>query len=140
MAASCSGAGSTTAGSRSGRTAAEPPGSQAANRANKRPGTNERIRISRPRRSSQPRRAHGRRGGDAAAVTLIQIRGFEPDAESPRVRVSWRFAGRRRFIDPGPNAKAEGENTFVGLLDLTLTGSGQWQLSCWPPALPAGFP
>jgi hypothetical protein len=62
-------------------------------------------------------------------VTLIQIRGFEPDAESPRVRVSWRFAGRRRFIDPGPNAKAEGENTFVGLLDLTLTGSGQWQLS-----------
>ena len=62
------------------------------------------------------------------AVTLIQIWGFEPDAEPPRVQVSWRFTGRRRFIDPGPNATAEGENTFVGLLDLTLTGSGPWQL------------
>ena len=63
------------------------------------------------------------------AVTLIQVWGFEPEAEPPRVRVSWRFTGRRRFIDPGPNATAEGEKTFVGLLDLTLTGSGQWQLS-----------
>lgn len=63
------------------------------------------------------------------AVTLIQVWGFEPDAEPPRVRVSWRFTGRRRFTDPGPNATAEGETTFVGLLDLTLTGSGQWQLS-----------
>jgi hypothetical protein len=64
------------------------------------------------------------------AVTLIQIWGFEPDAEPSRVRVSWRFTGRRRFTDPGPNATAEeGETTFVGLLDLTLTGSGQWQLS-----------
>ena len=63
------------------------------------------------------------------AVTLIQVWGFEPDAEPPRVQVSWRFTGRRRFTDPGPNATAEGENTFVGLLDLTLTGSGPWQLS-----------
>lgn len=64
------------------------------------------------------------------AVTLIQVWGFEPDAEPPRVRASWRFTGRRRFTDPGPNATAEeGETTFAGLLDLTLAGSGQWQLS-----------
>jgi hypothetical protein len=64
------------------------------------------------------------------AVTLIQIWGFEPDAEPPRVRVSWRFTGSRRFTDPGPNASAEeGETTFAGLLDLTLAGSGQWQLT-----------
>jgi hypothetical protein len=62
-------------------------------------------------------------------VTLIQVWDFEPEAEPPRVRVSWRFTGRRRFTDPGPNATAEGENTFVGLLDLTLAGSAQWQLS-----------
>ena len=28
-----------------------------------------------------------------------------------------------------PECNREGETTFVGLLDLTLTGSGQWQLS-----------
>jgi hypothetical protein len=64
------------------------------------------------------------------AVTLIQVWGFEPDAEPPRVRASWRFTGRRGFTDPGPNATAEeGQTTFAGLLDLTLAGSGQWQLS-----------
>jgi hypothetical protein len=70
------------------------------------------------------------------AVTLIQIWGFEPEAEPPRVRVSWRFTGSRRFTGswrfthPGPNASAEeGEATFAGLLDLTLTSSGQWQLT-----------
>src|SRR5580700_4543119 len=36
------------------------------------------------------------------AVTLIQIWGFEPEAEPPRVRASWRFTGRRGFTDPGP--------------------------------------
>ncbi len=64
------------------------------------------------------------------AVTQIEVWGLEPDAEPPRVRVSWQFTGRRRFTDPRPDDPAEeGETTFHGMLDLTLSGSGQWQLS-----------
>jgi hypothetical protein len=64
------------------------------------------------------------------ALTRIQIWGFEPDSEPPQIRVSWRFTGSRQFTEPGRKASAEeGETTFAGLLDLTLTGSGQWQLS-----------
>lgn len=64
------------------------------------------------------------------AVTSIQIWGFEPEADPPQIRVAWRFTSSRRFTEPGQNASAdEGETTFAGLLDLTLTSSGQWQLS-----------
>jgi hypothetical protein len=64
------------------------------------------------------------------AVTQIQVWGFEPGAEPPLIRVAWRFTSSQRFSEPGPNASAdEGETTFAGLLDLTLTSSGQWQLS-----------
>jgi hypothetical protein len=64
------------------------------------------------------------------AVTKIQVWDLEADAEPPRVRVSWQFTGRRRFTDPGPDdSAAESETTFHGMLDLTLTGPGRWQLS-----------
>jgi hypothetical protein len=64
------------------------------------------------------------------AVTQIEVWGFEADAEPPRVRVSWLFTGVRRFTDPRPDDPAdEGETTFHGMLDLTLTGAGLWQLS-----------
>jgi hypothetical protein len=61
-------------------------------------------------------------------VTQIQIWGLEPDAEPPRLRVYFEFAGRRQFADPIRSDNPDGDPTFVGLLDLTLPDSGPWRL------------
>jgi len=61
-------------------------------------------------------------------VTQIKIWGLEPDREPPRFRVHFEFAGRRQFADPTQVENADGDPTFAGMLDLTLTDPGPWHL------------
>jgi hypothetical protein len=61
-------------------------------------------------------------------VTQIQVWGLEPDGEPPRFRVYFEFVGRRHFADPTQVRNPDGDPTFVGLLNLTLTDSGPWHL------------
>jgi hypothetical protein len=61
-------------------------------------------------------------------VTQIQVWGFEPHGEPPRFRVHFEFVGRRQFADPTQVDNADGDPTFTGLLDLTLTDPGPWHL------------
>jgi len=61
-------------------------------------------------------------------VTRIQVSSLEPDGEPPRFRVHFEFVGRRQFADPTQVEKADGDPTFVGLLNLSLTASGPWHL------------
>jgi hypothetical protein len=70
-------------------------------------------------------------------VTEIVISGVDPAAESPELRVIWRFTGRQRIepaLGPGdavPWDWTDGEQIFAGLLTLELTGSGAspWRLT-----------
>ena len=62
------------------------------------------------------------------AVTRIQVWGLKPNGEPPRFRVYFEFIGRRQFADPTKVENPDGDPTFVGLLDLTLTDSGPWHL------------
>jgi len=65
-------------------------------------------------------------------VTRIEIRGLEADAEPARLRITFRFAGRRQYKDPiQARENADGEIVFVGLLDLELAGAGSrpWRVS-----------
>jgi hypothetical protein len=63
-------------------------------------------------------------------VTGIEIRGLEADAEPARLRITFHFAGRRQYEDPGQaRGDADGETVFVGMLDLELAGSGSWRIS-----------
>ncbi len=69
---------------------------------------------------------------DDPRVTRIEIWDLLANAEPPRLRVIFRFAGRRRFTDPGQaDAAAGGEIMFAGMLDLELAGSGSqpWRVS-----------
>jgi hypothetical protein len=62
-------------------------------------------------------------------VTELTIWSLEPAADPPRLEVEWRFTGRRRWIDPDPEAAGVGDDdelTFVGMLGLKFTGSGAW--------------
>jgi hypothetical protein len=61
-------------------------------------------------------------------VTLIKIWDLEPDREPPRFRIHFEFVGHRQFADPTQVENADGDPTFVGMLDLTLMDSGPWQL------------
>ena len=61
-------------------------------------------------------------------VTLIKIWDLEPDREPPRFRIHFEFACRRQFADPTQVENADGDPTFVGMLDLTLMDSGPWRL------------
>ena len=70
-------------------------------------------------------------------VTEIVISGADPAADPPELRVAWRFTGRQRIepaLGPGdavPRDWTDGEQIFVGLLTLELTGSGAppWRLT-----------
>ena len=64
-------------------------------------------------------------------VTQIEIWDLEDSADPPRLRISFRFAGRRLLDNPDPAEDAGGETVFVGLLDLTLDDAGQqtWRLA-----------
>jgi hypothetical protein len=60
-------------------------------------------------------------------VSRIEIRDLEAHAEPARLRITFQFAGRRQYEDPGPARRAaDAETVFVGLLDLELAGSGSW--------------
>ena len=60
-------------------------------------------------------------------MTRIEISGLDADAEPPRLRVMFQFAGHRLFADPSlADTAADGETLFVGLLDLTLSADGSW--------------
>jgi hypothetical protein len=61
-------------------------------------------------------------------VTQIQVWGLEPDGDPPRFRVYFEFVGCRQFTDPTQVENPDGDPTFVGLLNLTLTDSGPWHL------------
>jgi hypothetical protein len=61
-------------------------------------------------------------------LTQIQVWGLEPGEEPPRFRVYFEFVGRRQFADPTQVENPDGDPTFVGLLNLTLTDSGPWHL------------
>jgi len=61
-------------------------------------------------------------------VTTIEIWALDADTEPALLRVKFEFTGRQRTADPGRD-EGEGETLFAGMLDLTLTGSGPWQLS-----------
>lgn len=67
------------------------------------------------------------------ALTELAITRIEIDAEPPQLAVKWQFTGRRRWVEAGPEAfgpetagKRGDELAFVGILGLTLTGSGPW--------------
>jgi hypothetical protein len=69
-------------------------------------------------------------------VTELTIWRLEPAADPPELNVQWRFAGRQHWLGTGPDAAAPhdgGEETFVGMLTLKITGSGSgdwpWQLT-----------
>ncbi len=62
-------------------------------------------------------------------VTQIEVWRLETGGDSPGLRILFQFTGRRRFADPGQAENADGETTFVGLLNLTLAGFGSWRLS-----------
>jgi hypothetical protein len=61
-------------------------------------------------------------------VTRIQVWGLEPDRVPPQLRIYFEFVGRRKCADPTRVENADGDPTFVGLLDLALMGSGLWHL------------
>ena len=57
-------------------------------------------------------------------VTEIAIWDLEADARPPRLRIEFRFTGRRRFADP---ARSDIAGTiFTGMLDLELQPAGPW--------------
>jgi hypothetical protein len=68
------------------------------------------------------------------ALTELTIWKFEPDAAPPTLKAKWQFIGRRHWMDADPSVAGDGEAdqlTFVGWLELRLTGSGArpWRLS-----------
>ena len=73
----------------------------------------------------------GWRVAPGPVVTQIEIWDLEDSAEPPRLRVSFRFSGRRLLDDPDQAEQADGETLFMGMLDLTLGDAGQqaWQLA-----------
>jgi hypothetical protein len=65
-------------------------------------------------------------------VTGIGISGLDVEKDPPELLFSFRFEGRMRFADSGSgqaDGAAEGETIFVGVLRMTLPGSGPWHLS-----------
>jgi hypothetical protein len=62
-------------------------------------------------------------------VTKIEVWRLEAETEPWPLDVKFQFDGRRRFEDPSQAGAADGEMPFVGMLSLTLTGSGVWRLS-----------
>jgi hypothetical protein len=66
-------------------------------------------------------------------LTELAITRIETAAEPPQLDVKWQFTGRRRWVEAGPEASGpetagerDDERAFVGILGLTLTGSGAW--------------
>jgi hypothetical protein len=64
-------------------------------------------------------------------VIAIDIWRLDAAADPPRLRVKFEFAGRRLVEGQGQAADAGQDTDFVGLVDLTLDGTGQhqWRLS-----------
>src|ERR1700678_3126745 len=65
-------------------------------------------------------------------VTGIGISGLDVEKDPPELLFSFRFEGCMQFADSGSrqaDGGAGGETIFVGVLRMTLPGSGPWQLS-----------
>jgi hypothetical protein len=59
-------------------------------------------------------------------VTHIAVSSLDAEADPPRLRVGFDFAGRRRADLAGQADGGDSNIQFVGTLDLTLQDSGQW--------------
>jgi hypothetical protein len=66
-------------------------------------------------------------------VTEIVISHLDTAAEPPELRVTWRFTGWQRTVEPTPEAGlavphgwTDEEQVFVGMVTLRFTGSGAW--------------
>ncbi len=67
-------------------------------------------------------------------VTQIKILGLEADRDPPRFRVHFEFAGHRQFADPTHVENADGDPTFVGMLERRRRPVTRPWTSCGQPS------